>query len=149
MELEDILTFTVHGQLVDKLFQEYQRTPPPGWSGVSVHQVMQADKRAFKLLHDRLASGLGKDALGESAAASSGSPAASLQTKREGEVPAGSNRRRRKGQGKGLTAAPKRSALDANAPKMPSQKRICFSFNLGHCDGGGVPQRISRLHEVQ
>eukprot|EP00971_Amphidinium_carterae_P053539 1054765-Amphidinium_carterae.1 len=65
MELADILTFTLHEHLVDKLFQECQRTRPPGWSGVSAHQVMQADKRAFKLLHDRLASGLGKDVTGE------------------------------------------------------------------------------------
>ena len=36
LEVADVMTFTVHEKLVDKLFQEYQREPPAGYNQVTL-----------------------------------------------------------------------------------------------------------------
>ena len=64
LELSDIMTMTVHEKLVEKLFQEYQREPPPGYAAVTLRQVADADRRMWKMLTEKLTD-LGKDASGE------------------------------------------------------------------------------------
>ena len=61
-----MMTFTIHEKLVDKLFQEYQREPPPGYSQVTLPQVTAADRRAWKLMSERIQGDLGRDATGGS-----------------------------------------------------------------------------------
>ena len=54
LEVADVMTFTVHEKLVDKVFQEYQREPPPGYSQVTLLQVTAADRRAWKLMSEQI-----------------------------------------------------------------------------------------------
>ena len=61
LEVADIMTFTVHEKLVDKMFQEYQREPPMGYSQVSLKQIAEADRRAWKLVSEQLQGDLGRD----------------------------------------------------------------------------------------
>ena len=64
LEIADIMTMTVHEKLIEKLFQEYQREPPPGWAAVSLRQLADADRRMWKLMSEKLTD-LGRDAHGE------------------------------------------------------------------------------------
>lgn len=64
MEVADLMTFTVHEKLVEKLFMEYQRDPPPGYPQVSLRQVAEADRRAWKMVAEKSNGDLGRDAAG-------------------------------------------------------------------------------------
>ena len=52
LEVADVMTFTIHEKLVDKLLQEYQREPPAGYSQVTLSQLTAADRRAWKLMSE-------------------------------------------------------------------------------------------------
>lgn len=64
MEVADVMTFTYHEKLVEKLFAEYQRDPPPGYSAVTLRQVVEADRRAWKMIAEKSSGDLGRDATG-------------------------------------------------------------------------------------
>lgn len=64
LELADVMTFTVHEALVDKMFQEYQREPPPGYAAVTLRQIAEADRRIWKLTAEKLNGDLGRDGTG-------------------------------------------------------------------------------------
>jgi len=55
LEIADVMTYTCHEALVDKLFMEYQREPPQGYAGVSLKQVADADRRIWKIMAESLA----------------------------------------------------------------------------------------------
>ena len=44
MEIADVMTMTAHETLVEKLFMEYQREPPPGYAPVTLRQLADADR---------------------------------------------------------------------------------------------------------
>lgn len=50
MEIADLMSFTAHEKLVEKLFTEYQREPPPGYAGTTLRQMAEADRRAWKMI---------------------------------------------------------------------------------------------------
>ena len=60
LEMADVVTFTIHEKLVEKLFTEYQREPPPGYRGVTLRQMAEADRRAWKLVAEKSNGELGK-----------------------------------------------------------------------------------------
>lgn len=64
MEVADLMTYTVHEKLVEKLFMEYQRDPPPGYAQISLRQVAEADRRAWKMVAEKSNGDLGRDAAG-------------------------------------------------------------------------------------
>lgn len=64
MEIADVMSLTQHEKLVEKLFAEYQREPPPGWSQVTLRQVAEADRRCWKMIAEKSAGDLGRDATG-------------------------------------------------------------------------------------
>ena len=64
LEIADAMTFTVHEKLVDKLFQEYEREPPAGYSQVILSQVTAADRRAWKLMSEQIQGDLGRNPAG-------------------------------------------------------------------------------------
>ena len=49
LEVADVMSYTAHERLIDKMFQEYQQEPPMGYIGVTLSQVAAADRRAWKL----------------------------------------------------------------------------------------------------
>ncbi|CAL1136231.1 unnamed protein product [Cladocopium goreaui] len=65
MEVADIMTYTSHEKLVDRMFQEYQREPPMGYAQVTLKQLAEADRRAWKLMAEDLQGDLGRDTNGE------------------------------------------------------------------------------------
>eukprot|EP00435_Cladocopium_sp_Y103_P015756 s2708_g3.t2 len=65
MEVADIMTYTSHEKLVDRMFQEYQREPPMGYAQVTLKQLAEADRRAWKLTAEDLQGDLGRDTTGE------------------------------------------------------------------------------------
>eukprot|EP00438_Fugacium_kawagutii_P031543 Skav209364 [mRNA] locus=scaffold1388:122952:124220:- [translate_table: standard] len=64
MEIADVMTFTAHERLVEKLFTEYQREPPPGYSSISLRQLAEADRRAWKMVAEKSSGDLGRDPSG-------------------------------------------------------------------------------------
>eukprot|EP00913_Durusdinium_trenchii_P012292 g11541.t1 len=64
LEVADVMTFTVHEKLVDKLFQEYQREPPAGYNQVTLGQLTAADRRAWKMMSEEIQGDLGRNGLG-------------------------------------------------------------------------------------
>ena len=64
MEVADLMSYTTHEKLVEKLFIEYQRDPPPGYAQVSLRQVAEADRRAWKMVSEKSNGDLGRDATG-------------------------------------------------------------------------------------
>ena len=64
LEIADLMTFTVHELLVHKMFQEYQREPPPGYAAVTLRHIAEADRRIWKLVSEKLSGDLGRDATG-------------------------------------------------------------------------------------
>ncbi len=65
MEIADITTMTVHEKLIEKLFAEYQRDPPPGYAPVSLRQLADADRRLWKAVMEKMSGDLGRDGSGE------------------------------------------------------------------------------------
>lgn len=65
LEIADIMTMTVHERLIEKLFMEYQREPPPGYAPVSLRQLGDADMRLWKLMIEKMTGDLGRDSSGE------------------------------------------------------------------------------------
>eukprot|EP00971_Amphidinium_carterae_P328640 6460624-Amphidinium_carterae.1 len=61
MEISDLMSFSVHEDLVEKLFTEYQRQPPVGWANTSLQQLLDADREAFKLLSDAMQGNCGRN----------------------------------------------------------------------------------------
>ena len=64
MEMADVMTFSIHEKLVDRMFQEYQREPPNGYAAVTLKQVAEADRRAWKMMSEELQGDLGRNAAG-------------------------------------------------------------------------------------
>eukprot|EP00913_Durusdinium_trenchii_P008482 g7965.t1 len=64
LEVADVMTHTIHEKLVDKLFQEYQREPPAGYSQVTLAQLTAADRRAWKLMSEEVQGDLGRNHAG-------------------------------------------------------------------------------------
>ena len=64
MEVADVMSYTAHERLIDKMFQEYQREAPMGYLGVTLSQVAAADRRAWKLMSEELQGDLGRDGTG-------------------------------------------------------------------------------------
>ena len=64
LEVADVMSFTAHEKLIDKMFQEYQREPPMGYVGVTLSQVAAADRKAWKLMSEDLQGDLGRDGTG-------------------------------------------------------------------------------------
>ena len=65
MEIADLMSFTAHEKLVEKLFTEYQREPPPGYAGTTLRQMAEADRRAWKMIAEKSSGDLGRDANGD------------------------------------------------------------------------------------
>lgn len=65
LEMADVVTFTKHEKLIDKLFAEHQREPPPGYSHVSLRQVADADRRLWKIMAEGCNGDLGRTAGGD------------------------------------------------------------------------------------
>lgn len=179
MEIADVMTFTHHEKLVEKLFAEYQRDPPPGYSAVTLRQVAEADRRAWKMVAEKSAGDLGRDATGcpivdklmEEVLVDPafltlllplpGSKGASSSKGDDEEVQMGAGKRKllRENQrlkdqlkdakeqrtdkypSKNGPATPATKKMPVKMPKelmglqpMKNKKRLCFGFNLGHCD---------------
>lgn len=66
MEIADVMTMTAHETLVEKLFMEYQREPPPGtgYAPVTLRQLADADRRLWKTVTEKLGGDLGRDIAG-------------------------------------------------------------------------------------
>ena len=64
LEVADVMTYTVHEKLVDKLFQEYQREPPMRYNQVTLGQLTAADRRAWKLMSEEIQGDLGRNPAG-------------------------------------------------------------------------------------
>ena len=64
MEIADVMTMTAHETLVEKLFMEYQREPPPGYAPVTLRQLADADRRLWKTVTEKLGGDLERDIAG-------------------------------------------------------------------------------------
>lgn len=60
-----MMSYTCHERLVEELFTEYQREPPPGYAAVTLRQMAEADRRAWKMVAEKGSGDLGRDAAGE------------------------------------------------------------------------------------
>ena len=63
-EVAFVMKYTSHEKLINKLFLEYERDPPPGYARVSLVQLANADKKAFYLLQQLTLGDLGNDSAG-------------------------------------------------------------------------------------
>jgi hypothetical protein len=63
-EMGDIIGYEVLELLRDKLIAALMRSPLPGYSSISVEQVLRADVLAFKLLAERTRGGIKRDGSG-------------------------------------------------------------------------------------
>ena len=54
LEVADVMSFTAHERLIDKMFQEYEREAPMSYMAVTLAQVAAADRRAWKLMSEEL-----------------------------------------------------------------------------------------------
>jgi hypothetical protein len=160
MELGQVLSYTVHEELIALLFREYLRPPPPGYSRVSIDQVRRADIEIFRQMQEQSRAGIrilpdGRmpldlvlpgilvsprvamllmplpAAAGSKRGAPSGDSEASRSSKKQ---------KAGKAKAKTDTAAKGRGKEVGKPPKMPNEllgmasaygdKRICFSFNM-------------------
>ena len=157
-DLAGAITYSVmaayHADLIDHL----HLPSPPGYSPVSVQQVLRADRAAFLYMSERMTT-LKRNAVGElpldvllpnvliqptvafhllplsgstsKASSSSKAPATERRRSRTPVRPQPKN----KGKGKGKTKKGARgpnvpSALIGKALETPQKKRLCWSFNL-------------------
>ena len=67
-ELADVLTYTTHELFVERLFQDYLKEQPHGWAPLTLQQLLAADKKAFKILQDKMPLGPSRDSTGGRAA---------------------------------------------------------------------------------
>ena len=65
MEIANLMSFTSHEKLVEKMFMEYQREPPPGYGPVTLRQLAEADRRAWKMMAEKSTGDLGLAANGK------------------------------------------------------------------------------------
>ena len=157
MELGQVMSYTVHEQLIAMLFREYLRAPPPGYNRVSIDQVRRADIEVFRQMQEQSRSGIrilpdGRMPLDlvlpgimvspriamllmplpAAAGSKRGAPSGDIETSRPTKKP-----KTEKAKAKSDTSAKGRRK---DTKVMPSElrgmsslhgdKRICFSFNM-------------------
>lgn len=64
LDQSQLIGFDVHERWVNSLFSAMSRTPPPGYSAVSLDQVLAADRELFVCLGEECRDGVGLDGRG-------------------------------------------------------------------------------------
>ena len=163
-DLVGLCTYSTYMQWISRLFNLMAAPNIPGYSKVSLQQVIRTDQQAFARLAelvngslkerpdgslplDAALEGLCNDSSvmvfmqplphksASTAAAASSQPSASKPPPRADDHPA---KRQKKGKGKGgkRQRDPVPSALEGCSSRTPEGKAICYNYNLKKCDAG-------------